>query len=75
MDNSATFTLSLQHPDIIGCLSKCFVSMISLTTSLAVSKTVDAMGTINVGSHCNQYLISPKVFSQIDGTNTAIIGN
>lgn len=78
MDNTTTFTLSvLKCSYIVGLPEQVFhFSDFSeyMLTGIKIG-LIAAIHTMDIGSHCLQYLFNPKVFCQIDGTKTAIICN
>lgn len=73
-----TFTLSLpKRPDIVGSPDQVFRMDDFLSTLVTgIEKgMIAAIGTIDLGSSCLQYLFNLKIFHKLDGTVAAIIGN
>ena len=73
-----TFTSSLPcRPDITGSPEQVFLydNFRSAFISGIESGTIAAIGTIDLGSSCLQYLFNLKVHRKLDGTISAIISN
>ncbi len=78
MDTTTTFTSSLpKWPDIVRSPEQVFRfdNVAQSMISGIENNFIAAIGTMDVGSHCLQYLFNPKVYRQIDGTIKAIISN
>ena len=74
----STFTSSLpRRPDIIGSPDQVFLfdNFRSALINGIQHGTIAAIGTIDMGSNCFQYLFNLKVHKKLDGTVSAIIGN
>lgn len=73
-----TFTSSLPgRPDITGSPEQVYLydNFRSAFISGIDNGTIAAIGTIDLGSSCLQYLFNLKVHRKLDGTITDIIGN
>lgn len=73
-----TFTASLpRRPDITGAPEQVFRYDNFLTALIAGidNGVIAAIGTIDLGSSCLQYLFNLKIHRRLDGTPSAIIGN
>lgn len=75
---STTFTSSLpRRPDITGSPDQVFQygNFRAAFVAGIENGTIAAIGTIDLGSNCLQYLFNLKVHKKLDGTISEIIGN
>jgi len=75
---STTFTASLpRRPDITGSAEQVFRFENFRTAFISgiEAGTIAAIGTIDLGSECLQYLFNLKIHRKLDGTVSDIIGN
>jgi hypothetical protein len=73
-----TFTSSLpRRPDITGSPEQVFRydNFRTALVSGIENGIIAAIGTIDLGSSCFQYLFNPTVHRRLDGTIAAILGN
>jgi hypothetical protein len=73
-----TYTASSpKRPNITGAPDQVFQSNNFLESLIGGIKanTISAIGTINLGSLCNQYLYAPQIHFNLAGKPIAFIGN